>query len=102
MVDRQFELPVDVRRKSEVVQDRLGLFIILTVVAIFTFLLFLLSVNLGFVLAKGAAALPNVSRSPRLAEAVGRTRNHSPTSAIPLDTQVCMPRRRKYSGTNTT
>lgn len=61
MVDRQFELPVDVRRKSEVVQDRLGLFIILTVVALFTFLLFLLSVNLGFVLAKGAAALPNVN-----------------------------------------
>jgi penicillin-binding protein 1A len=61
MVDRQFELPVDVRRKSEVVQDRLGLFIILSVIAIFTFLLFLLSVNLGFVLAKGAAALPNVS-----------------------------------------
>ncbi|HEY9687666.1 MAG TPA: PBP1A family penicillin-binding protein [Coleofasciculaceae cyanobacterium] len=61
MADRQFELPVDIRRKSEVVQDRLGLIIILTVVAVFTFLLFLLSVNLGFVLAKAAAALPNVS-----------------------------------------
>jgi penicillin-binding protein 1A len=61
MSERQFELPVDIRRKSEVVQDRLGLFIILSVVAIFTFLLFLLSVNLGFVLAKAASALPNVS-----------------------------------------
>lgn len=61
MADRQFELPVDIRRKSEVVQDRLGLIIILTVVSVFTFLLFLLSVNLGFVLAKAAAALPNVS-----------------------------------------
>lgn len=61
MSNRQFELPVDIRRKTEVVQDRLGLIIILTVVALFTFLLFLLSVNLGFVLAKGAAALPNVS-----------------------------------------
>lgn len=60
MADRQFELPVDIRRKSEVVQDRLGLIIILTVIAVFTFLLFLLSVNLGFVLARGAAALPNV------------------------------------------
>ncbi len=61
MADRQFELPVDIRRKSEVVQDRLGLIIILTVISVFTFLLFLLSVNLGFVLAKGAAALPNVN-----------------------------------------
>lgn len=61
MSNRQFELPVDIRRKTEVVQDRLGLIIILTVVALLTFLLFLLSVNLGFVLAKGAAALPNVS-----------------------------------------
>ncbi len=60
MPDRQLELPVDIRRKSEVVQDRLGLIIILTVIAVFTFLLFLLSVNLGFVLARGAAALPNV------------------------------------------
>ena len=61
MSNRQFELPVDIRRKTEVVQDRLGLIIILTVVALFTFLLFLLSVNLGFVLAKGAAGLPNVN-----------------------------------------
>lgn len=61
MSNRQFELPVDIRRKSEVVQDRLGLIIILTVISIFTFLLFLLSVNLGFVLAKAAAALPNVN-----------------------------------------
>jgi penicillin-binding protein 1A len=61
MAERQFELPVDIRRKSEMVQDRLGLIIILTVAAVFTFLLFLLSVNLGFVLAKAAAALPNVS-----------------------------------------
>jgi penicillin-binding protein 1A len=61
MSNRQFELPVDIRRKTEVVQDRLGLIIILSVVALFTFLLFLLSVNLGFVLAKGAAALPNVN-----------------------------------------
>ena len=46
MADRQFELPVDIRRKSEVVQDRLGLIIILTVISVFTFLLFLLSVNI--------------------------------------------------------
>jgi penicillin-binding protein 1A len=60
MADRQFELPVDIRRKSEVVQDRLGLIIIVSVVSIFTFLLFLLSVNLGYVMATAAAALPNV------------------------------------------
>lgn len=61
MADRQFELPVDIRRKSEVVQDRLGLIIILTVVSVFTFLLFLLSVLLGNKLAEAAAALPNVN-----------------------------------------
>jgi len=47
-------------------------------------------------------ALPIVRRSPRLAEAVGLTRSHKPSSAIPLDTQVWTPKRRKYSGTNTT
>lgn len=61
MADRQFELPVDIRRKSEVVQDRLGLIIILTVVSVFTFLMFLLSVLLGNKLAEAAAALPNVN-----------------------------------------
>lgn len=61
MAERQFELPVDIRRKSEVVQDRLGLIIVITVASVFTFLLFLLSVNLGFVMASAAAALPNVS-----------------------------------------
>lgn len=60
MADRQFELPVDIRRKSEVVQDRLGLIIILTIVSVFTFLMFLLSVLLGNKLAEAAAALPNV------------------------------------------
>ncbi|WMU93308.1 biosynthetic peptidoglycan transglycosylase [Microcystis phage MaAM05] len=60
MADRQFELPVDVRRKSEVVQDRLGLIILITTVSVFTFLIFLLSVLLGNKLAEAAAALPNV------------------------------------------
>jgi penicillin-binding protein 1A len=60
MADRQFELPVDIRRKSEVVQDRLGLIIILTIFSMFTFLMFLLSVLLGNKLAEAAAALPNV------------------------------------------
>lgn len=60
MADRQFELPVDIRRKSEVVQDRLGLIIILTIISVFTFLMFLLSVLLGNKLAEAAAALPNV------------------------------------------
>jgi penicillin-binding protein 1A len=61
MADRQYELPVDIRRKSEVVQDRLGLIILLFVGAVFTFLLFLLSVNLGYKLAIAAAELPNVT-----------------------------------------
>ncbi|MEB3288031.1 MAG: transglycosylase domain-containing protein [Vampirovibrionales bacterium] len=54
------ELPVDIRRKSELVQDRIGVMMIITVMAIITFLLFLLSVILGFIVAKGAASLPDV------------------------------------------
>ena len=61
MVDRQYELPVDLRHKSEVVQDRIGVMIIAVVMAIITFLLFLLSVNVGLIMAKGASALPDVS-----------------------------------------
>jgi penicillin-binding protein 1A len=60
MPPRYHELPVDVRRKNEVVQDRIGLLIVLTGIAILTFLTFLLSVNLGFILAKGVMALPSV------------------------------------------
>lgn len=61
MVDRQYELPVDLRHKSEVVQDRIGVMLIVVVMAIITFLLFLLSVNVGLIMAKGASALPDVS-----------------------------------------
>lgn len=57
-----YELPVDVRRKSELVQDRIGVMMIVTVMAIITFLLFLLSVILGLVIAKGADSLPDVRR----------------------------------------
>lgn len=57
----QFELPVDIQRKSEVVQERMGLIITGGVIAVITFLLFLLSVNVGMILAKGASALPDVS-----------------------------------------
>lgn len=60
MSDHYYELPVDVKRKSEVVQDRIGLIIIAVVIAVITFLLFLLSVNTGLILAKGASALPDV------------------------------------------
>lgn len=56
------ELPVDLRRKSELVQDRIGVLLIVIVMAIITFLIFLLSVNIGFVFAKSAAALPDVGK----------------------------------------
>ena len=61
MVDRQYELPVDLRHKSEVAQDRIGTMIIVVVMAITTFLLFLLSVNVGLIMARGASALPDVA-----------------------------------------
>ncbi|MDX2084274.1 MAG: PBP1A family penicillin-binding protein [Candidatus Melainabacteria bacterium] len=57
---RPFQLPVDVPRKSEIVQNRIGFIIVLCILAVMVFLLFLLSVNVGFLLAKGAAALPDI------------------------------------------
>ncbi|MEM0952150.1 MAG: transglycosylase domain-containing protein [Cyanobacteria bacterium P01_H01_bin.74] len=58
--NRYQELPVDVRRKNEIVKNRVAWLIILTIIALFTFLTFLLSVNLGFILARGMTALPSV------------------------------------------
>ncbi|MGE0201070.1 MAG: transglycosylase domain-containing protein [Candidatus Melainabacteria bacterium] len=55
------DLPIDVRRKSEVVQDRLGLMILTVVIAVITFLLFMVSVLIGSKLAIGASSLPNVA-----------------------------------------
>lgn len=54
------ELPVDVSRKSEIVQNRIGTILILGVLGVLVFFLFLMSVNFGFVLAKGASALPDI------------------------------------------
>lgn len=60
MTQRYTELPVDIRRKSELVQDRIGLIIVVVVMAVITFLLFLLSVNLGYIVATSAQSLPDV------------------------------------------
>jgi penicillin-binding protein 1A len=57
---RSFVLPVDIPRKSELVQNRIGFIIVTVIVALMVFLLFLLSVNVGLILAKGAAALPDI------------------------------------------
>jgi penicillin-binding protein 1A len=54
------ELPVDLPRKSEIVQSRVGFIILVSVLLVVIFILFLLSVEMGFVLAKGAAALPDI------------------------------------------
>lgn len=60
MMRRDFELPVDVPRKSEVVQRRMMGMMTLSILGIIVFVLFLLAVNLGLVLANGAASLPDI------------------------------------------
>ncbi len=59
-MSRDFELPVDVPKKSEIVQQRIGLIITVSIIGVIVFLLFLLSINLGLVLAKGASSLPDI------------------------------------------
>ncbi len=58
---RDFELPVDIPQQSEIVKARIIIILLSSVFAIAIFLMFLLSVNIGFVLAKGAASLPDIT-----------------------------------------
>jgi len=59
-VSRDFELPVDVPKKSEIVQQRVAMIITLSTLALIVFILFLLSVNIGLILAKGTSSLPDI------------------------------------------
>jgi penicillin-binding protein 1A len=54
-------VPVDVQTKSEVVQRRMGLIVLLAILAVIIFMMFLLSVNLGIVFSKSASGLPDIS-----------------------------------------
>jgi penicillin-binding protein 1A len=56
----QHQLPVDIPNRTEMVQGRVGFAVAVTLMGIVVFLLFLLSVNLGFIFAKSAAALPDI------------------------------------------
>ncbi len=59
-MSRDFELPVDVPKKSEIVQQRVGLIFTVSMIVGIVFFIFLFSINFGLVLAKGAAALPDI------------------------------------------
>ncbi len=59
-MSRDFELPVDVPKKSEIVQQRVGIIFVVSGVVVLVFFIFLFSINFGLVLAKGAAALPDI------------------------------------------
>lgn len=59
-MQRPFELPVDIPKKSELVQARMGWLVFLSVLAVISFILFLLSINLGVILAKGSESLPDI------------------------------------------
>ena len=56
------ELPVDVPLKTEVTQNRWGTFVLLGGMAIMILSLFLVSVNLGFVISNSLKKLPNLNR----------------------------------------
>ena len=55
------ELPVDVPMKQEVTQNRWGLFVMMGGMGIMIMVLFLVSVNLGFVISNSLKKLPNLS-----------------------------------------
>lgn len=59
-MQRPFELPVDIPKKSELVKARMGWLVLLSILAIISFILFLLSINLGVILAKGSGTLPDI------------------------------------------
>ncbi|MEB3205728.1 MAG: PBP1A family penicillin-binding protein [Vampirovibrionales bacterium] len=54
------ELPVDIPLRSQTIGSRLGILAGLVLLLVTILLMFLVSVNLGFILAKGASALPDV------------------------------------------
>ncbi len=56
------ELPVDIPLKTEVTQNRWGTFVLLGGMAIMILSLFLVSVNLGFVISNSLKKLPNLNR----------------------------------------
>lgn len=56
------ELPVDIPLKTEVTQNRWGTFVLLGGMAIMVFSLFLVSVNLGFVISNSLKKLPDLNR----------------------------------------
>lgn len=60
MPNRSFQLPVDIPNRAEQTQGRISFMLLVTLGGLLVFLLFLLSVNLGFVLSKSAAALPDI------------------------------------------
>lgn len=57
---RDFELPVDIPKKSELVQQQMRWMVLLVGLAIAAFVVFLLSIQLGVVLAEGAKNLPDI------------------------------------------
>ncbi len=57
---RDFELPVDIPKKSELVQQKMRWMVLLVFLAITAFVVFLLSIQLGVVLADGAKSLPDI------------------------------------------
>lgn len=58
--ERPKDLPVDTPLKSEIVKNRVSFIIVMSVMAVIVFLLFLLSVQVGSIMARGAAALPDI------------------------------------------
>lgn len=59
-MQRPFELPVDIPKKSELVQARVSWLVLLSILALISFVLFLLAINLGVILAKGSETLPDI------------------------------------------
>lgn len=57
---RDFELPVDIPKKSELVQQKMRWMVLLVFLAIVAFIMFLLSIQLGVVMAEGAKSLPDI------------------------------------------
>ncbi|MBX2859997.1 MAG: PBP1A family penicillin-binding protein [Vampirovibrio sp.] len=58
---RDFDLPVDMPLPSEHARSRAVLFIVLTITAVLVFLVFMLSLFVGFTVSKGISSLPDVS-----------------------------------------
>ncbi|MBY0405660.1 MAG: penicillin-binding protein, partial [Cyanobacteria bacterium] len=57
---RPMDLPVDIPQKGEMNQNRVGFFVMMTVMVLVIFLMFILSVEVGSTLAKGASQLPDI------------------------------------------